>query len=539
MLRVVLTTVLVFVLGLMGLESEHQVTLRARDLSDSRPDLEGPVLPRRHAPMTSRTCEAVPGLDVDEATDSETDIGKLRLRGRVVLDGVGVPGARVVVIATPYHRTTGDGRVHRVAEIHSGAAGRFAALLTWPSDHDAIDLDDWEIEVLAMKLGGGFACESMFDGFESDIELPLMDLGWVEGRVVDDQGHPLRSGELDYNSSTDDYGSVDLDSEGRFLVAMAAAQELQVTVNHPQLGRTSERHPGPRARHGSELGVIVMGRGRDITGHLVDPTGHSIEGLALTAVYTGEDDAPEARRVGRTFDTTVTNAQGRFRFSELRDGDFEIIADSDPSYLILGELTAGDEDRQLIVDDRRLLSVVVCDDEGRLRDDVSLALRPLGYSVHGGALAKQTLAAVSDRGRTVLLLPEAPSWPLLIQVHSHANAGWIVAERVLQGPTQETVEILLSRSVRVTLALEPGDSRSLALRTCAVRSKTSGDVLFRTQWDASEDIAALALPLPPGSYELELTWNRAGWQQDGPWLQDQRTAIEVPRSGRVEVPCQT
>jgi hypothetical protein len=159
------------------------------------------------------------------------------------------------------------------------------------------------------------------DGMELDIELLPLATAPLRGRMVDAAGQPVAGMTLWVRSlkSLASATAVRGGSDGRFAVdAVPAGELLFETRSLPRLAIRGVRHGPETAAEDVEL-VVDWGR-LELAGQVVDPGGNPAAGASVTLHWTGGAESAQSS----SYRTAVTDAEGRFAFTELGPGEHRL-----------------------------------------------------------------------------------------------------------------------------------------------------------------------------------------------------------------------
>jgi len=268
--------------------------------------------------------------------EGETEITKdilltpaVKVEGKV-LDPRGdpVPGALVAADTGPLMmlmRVLGN----RPSEAVTDASGGFS--LSDLSSKRPVKL------VASHREYGAAKATTVRPGSGEAVTLVLTDPIQLRGKVVDESGDPIEGLRVTVARKTNttgrnvfspipDQGSARpavTDSKGGFLVRNAPEGDLIVRFEHADYRPAAKevRTSAGTPRH--DLGRIVIERGPGIEGTVLGPEGKPVSDATVSATVadmTGADDDTQ----GRTWATGVTDKEGRFSLSGLRDAEYDL-----------------------------------------------------------------------------------------------------------------------------------------------------------------------------------------------------------------------
>lgn len=162
---------------------------------------------------------------------------------------------------------------------------------------------------------------TMVIGLAESNPLPAQQPLVLSGRVVraDDPATPLPRVRISLNISTPAADRVFTDDQGRFEIAVQAANTT-LTVSKP--GFVTATLPVPRRRASESIEFPLM-TAAALTGRVIDPSGQPV---LLSGVRVRRIDQPLTPDPGRQPVSAVTNDRGEFRVGGLAPGSYEAFA---------------------------------------------------------------------------------------------------------------------------------------------------------------------------------------------------------------------
>ncbi len=194
---------------------------------------------------------------------------------------------------------------------------------------EGLDPGHWCVEVWAQgHVLTESACVKLKQGqFVDGLSVTLQLAASLQGTVVDDAGrvvpgaritlHPNHEPALEMLRDTDDSPvrrqSALSDAQGRFLLGELAARTHQVAVDHPDHALLLRNDVRIVAGETLDLGTLVLERSCTVEGRALDAAGVPLPGT-LVSLY----------RVGDITRQALTDGQGRYVFSRVRSGDYQL-----------------------------------------------------------------------------------------------------------------------------------------------------------------------------------------------------------------------
>lgn len=282
---------------------------------------------------------------------------------------------------------------------------------------------------------------------ERIVDIQVLRMASIDGRVVDQDGQPLADIAIGYRSgdrdARTDAARSDRDGGFRILVPPGPIQLIASTANRPE----SHTHL-PLVAPGARLsGVeIVMDAGAQIAGQVVDASGVPVAGATVRA----RADDQHAER------TASTSADGRFTLAALRPGHIVVLASAPglaPSSPAVVQLEPGAG-----IDELRLVLGLAVDIRGRVIDDTGRPRAHVAVRAESALSGPQPVQArTNDSGEfTIPGLAEAPY--VLI-----AEGPGIASARIpgITAPARD-VEIVVDRTGAVAGRVTDGQGLPMA-----------------------------------------------------------------------------
>jgi protocatechuate 3,4-dioxygenase beta subunit len=345
------------------------------------------------------------------------------IAGRVV-DAAGQPLGKVQVTALPFQWT--DGGLPRYGVAWSRADGRFRLRLLAPGKL---------YEVTAAREG--FAPTSVkADSLSRDrspkpVRIVLERGATVLGKILDPEGKPVREAELALTPSQEtmfsqglswngmSVGKAASDATGSFAISHLVPGRFQLLVKRKGFAPLSVPEievPAKTAR--IDLGTLTLDRGAAVEGRVTDPAGVPLPEAEVDLTPTRDPLAMGFFFDSGSFAAARTDAEGRFRFEDLRRGARFDLSVQHPGHVpaMVRSVEAPTQDPLRIeLKTGRILAGRVKSPEGKpvpkaevlLQADPTAGPRPLGASDEEGRFR---FAGIQPG--VVELAVQAPGYPL-------------------------------------------------------------------------------------------------------------------------------
>jgi hypothetical protein len=157
-------------------------------------------------------------------------------------------------------------------------------------------------------------------GLDLKIELESLGLGTIQGTMVDPTGQPIPNFTVWVRSMKAQGRSMEVtgDAQGRFLVE--DVPEGEILIETRSLPRLSVRGVRLAPDEDKEAVVVLDWGSHQLQGTVLDPTGAPVPGARVALHWTLTRPGLQSA----SFRNAITDAQGRFEFSELGAGEHRI-----------------------------------------------------------------------------------------------------------------------------------------------------------------------------------------------------------------------